>query len=297
MRPGFCSKPGMFRLLFLLALLLPLVAGAAPITVKEIDFLLRQRTPEPDIANQIKARRLPEPLDAASEKLLRDHGASAGLIALLKQESTVLSASEAQSYLNRKAPLQSAPLPTPKTGPATSPVMPIAPGAPVAPAPTPAPAPRQAMPGGMEQLTGKLVHLDGGDELKPFDVQQLRNIRVYAIFCAAMWSGPCRQFAPKLVEYYKATKAKHPDFEIIFLSGDRDEFNMATFMRTSKMPFPALRYGTQSEMQKLYVGDTVPWLVCVASNGQPLTSNGVDRKYIEPTEIMGAIDYLLSQPK
>lgn len=281
----------MFRL-FLSLLLLPLVAGAAPITVKEIDFLLRQRTPEAEILHQVRARRLPVPLDATSEALLVQHGATPTFIIQLKQGSMVLSASEAQSFALRTTPLQNAP------PPGAQPALPSAEAAPAA-APaksSAAPPPAQNQRPMLEQLGGKLVHLEG-DELKNFDSHRLKDVRVYAIFCAAMWSAPSRQFTPKLVEYYKRVKAKHPDFELIFVSGDRDEFNMATYMRTQKMPWPALRYGTQAELQKAYCGDTIPWLACIGSNGEALTTNAVDKKYVSPDEIIEAIDYLLAQVK
>ena len=140
------------------------------------------------------------------------------------------------------------------------------------------------------------MRLDG-DQLKPFDAQQLKDVRLFAIYNSAMWCGPCRKFTPKLVEYYKRVKAQHPEFEIIFLSGDRDEFNMGSYMRSDHMPWPALRYGAQGELLNLYCGHSIPWLVCISADGRPLTKNGEDKKYIAPDEIISAIDYMLAQMK
>jgi nucleoredoxin len=270
----------MHRLLHLLTIALAATATAAPMTVKEIDFLVRQRTPESEISSQLQQRRLLAPLDPAGETQLLEHGATPGLIALLKQGHLVLSPAEAQSFALRAAPSSPAPTAPPPQPPG---------------APSSVPNQTQRSPF-IDQLAGKLVQLDG-DELKPLDAGRLKDVRVFAIYSSAMWCGPCRKFTPKLVEYYKQVKAKHPEFEVIFLSGDRDEFNMGSYMRTQRMPWPALRFGAQGELQKLYCGDSIPWLVCIASDGRPLTKNGEDKKYIAPDEVLGAIDFLLAQVK
>lgn len=268
----------MHRAIFSLTLALVATASAAPMTVKEIDFLLRQRTPETEISSQLQQRRLLTPLDRAGETQLLEHGATPALVAMLKQGHLVLSPAEAQSFALRSAP--------PRPAPTASAPAEAAPAVPV-------PAQRARF---IEQLAGKLVQLEG-DELKSLDAQRLKDVRVFAIYSSAMWCGPCRKFTPKLVDYYRQVKARHPDFEIIFLSSDRDEFNMGNYMRTHHMPWPAVRYGGQGELQKLYCGSSIPWLVCVSADGRPLTKNGEDKKYIAPDEVLGAIGYLLDQIK
>lgn len=268
----------MLRAIFILTLALVATASAAPMTVKEIDFLLRQRTPEAEISAQLQERRLLAALDRTGETQLVEHGATPNLIALLKQGHLVLSPAEAQSFALRSAP------PRPAS---------TAPAAPETKATAPVLAQRSRF---IDQLAGKLVKLEG-DELKPLDAERLRDVRVFAIYSSAMWCGPCRKFTPKLVEYYKQVKAKHPNFEVIFLSSDRDEFNMGTYMRSHHMPWPAVRYGAQAELQQAFCGSSIPWLVCVSADGRSLTKNGEDKKYIAPDEVLGAIDYLLEQIK
>jgi nucleoredoxin len=268
----------MSRLIYLFLIALVLTADAAPMTVKEIDFLLRQQTPETEILSQLGQRRLLAPPDPAGEKQLGEHGATPGLIATLKQGQFALSAAEAQAFALRMAP--------PKSAPALPAINVTPPAPPEVPAVT-------AM---LDQLAGKLVHLEG-DEVKPLDTQNLRNIRLFAIYNSAIWCGPCRKFTPKLVEAYQRLKAKHPDFEVIFVSSDRDENSMANYMRTDRMPFPAVRFGAQADLKKLYCGNSIPWLVCVAPNGQPLTKNGADKQYIAPDQILGSIESLLAELK
>jgi hypothetical protein len=90
-------------------------------------------------------------------------------------------------------------------------------------------------------------------------------------------------------------KAKYPEFEVIFISNDRDEFNMREYMRTYKMPWPAVRLGAADAAIQKYAGNGIPWLVAVSDRGQPLTMNGVDKKYLPPGEVLRGMQYLLQQ--
>jgi len=280
----------MFRLLCLLSIALALTAGAAPITVKEIDFLLRQQTPEAEITSQVQERRLLAAMDPAGEALLRGHGATPGLLAILKQEQLVLSPAEAQAFLARSAAPKFTPdAPLRSSIPAAS--APAA--APVASAPASVGAPRTGLAG---RISGKLMRLEG-NQLKPFDSQQLKDVRLFVIYNSAAWCGPCRRFTPKLVEFYNRMKPKHPQFEVLFLSSDRDEGSMAAYMQADHMPWPAMRFGSQGEIQQSYCGNGIPWLVCVSADGKPLTKNGQDKQYIPPEEILGAVEYLLAEMK
>ena len=47
-----------------------------------------------------------------------------------------------------------------------------------------------------------------------------------ALYFSAHWCPPCRMFTPKLVEWYNNFKPKHPDFELVFVSSDRDQAAM-----------------------------------------------------------------------
>jgi nucleoredoxin len=90
-------------------------------------------------------------------------------------------------------------------------------------------------------------------------------------------------------------KAKHPDFEVVFVSSDRDEFNMGEYMRTHKMPWPAVRFGAADDGILKFSGSSIPWLAAVSDSGLPLTKNGVDKKYLPPTEVLNSIELLLGK--
>ena len=145
-------------------------------------------------------------------------------------------------------------------------------------------------------LDGKLVKLDG-DMLKPFDAKSLEKVRVFAFYYSAMWCGPCRKFTPQLVAAYTQLKAQHPEFELIFVSRDRDQFNMSEYMRTQKMPWPAIRFEDAKDALKQFSGESIPWLVCVSDTGLALTTNGIDKKFLPPDTVWNAIPELLAMVK
>jgi nucleoredoxin len=43
-----------------------------------------------------------------------------------------------------------------------------------------------------------------------------------ALYFSAHWCPPCQRFTPELAETYKAIKAARDDFELVFVSGDRN---------------------------------------------------------------------------
>ena len=69
-------------------------------------------------------------------------------------------------------------------------------------------------------------------------VQEALAGKTIGIYFSAHWCGPCRGFTPQLAQYYKAIKAKHPRFEIVFASSDRDDASFQEYY--SEMPWLAL---------------------------------------------------------
>jgi nucleoredoxin len=274
-------------LAFCLALASP--AGAAPITIKEIDFHLRQQTPESEILKEVVERRLLTPLDSAGEAQLRQNGASAGLIAALKRPEMVLPPVNAHAEMRRQEDQRNRTLAAVAEDQA-------------------AVAERRKREAAMieyhnrvgfirDLFAEKLVRLDG-DALKPLEPGVLENAKVIAIYYSASWCGPCRKFTPTLIAAYERLKRQYPQqFELVFVSSDRDGFNMHEYMRNYRMPWPAVRFDQISPEIRQYGGDSIPWLVAVAATGQPLTKNGADKRYIAPEEVLGGIEYLLANLK
>jgi nucleoredoxin len=271
------------------ALFLAASALGAPINMKELEFLLRQQTPEAQIISEVTERRLLAPIDDAAAKALKSLGASESLLAALRKPELVMSAREAQSELQRQEArrmeveraLQSETEAFEARKKRDEQI-----------------ATHMRTEGNVRQmLEGKLVRLSG-DQVKPADSSTVRDTKLFAFYYSAMWCGPCRRFTPELVKAYERIKKQYPDqFELIFVSSDRDEFNMTEYMRTYRMPWPAVRFDAKNAELMRFAGDGIPWLVAVAGSGQALTKNGVDKKYIDPNEALQAIEYLLANMK
>ncbi len=255
-------------------------------TVKELTFLVRVGTPEAEILRDLSARRLVTPLDAASEEQLKANGASPVLIGRIKSGAFTLAPEQAQATALRQNANQQRV------------------------AEQMAEAEKHAL--GLTErnnqiaarlrqrgtvqgwLQNRLVYQEGGN-LKALDTAKIGSTRVFAFYASATWCGPCKKFTPKLVAAYSALKEKYPELEVIFVSSDRDEYNMTEYMRAFGMPWPALKFREMPPELAGFFAESIPWLVLVGDDGRPLSQNAVDKKYLDPERILNSLDGLLAQ--
>ncbi len=123
-----------------------------------------------------------------------------------------------------------------------------------------------------------------------------RNVRVNSsglgqkdytlLYFSAAWCPPCRKFTPELVKFYNS-KHKKGNFELIFVSGDRDEKAMLGYMKKYKMNFPAVRFNKvkASGIQK-YSGSGIPCLVLFDKSGKVVSDSYVKGKYVGPIKVL-----------
>jgi len=276
------------RVCFLLGTLIFLFgAGAqcAPLTLKELIFLVRQRTGESEIMVQARSRHLLAPLDAAALKSLKENGASESLISKLQAPGIALDAGAAAAEASRQAAAK------------TRVDAVLADDA----------ARREKRDREWNQaaeqlreahsvqgwLQNKLYTLQKKD-LKPLENRSIAPVTIFGLFHGAMSSPPARDFAPKLAEAYARLKKQYGnDFEIIFISHDRDEYNQKQFMRTFGLTCPTMRFDPSNE-GILQFGDRPPWFVLVADNGKALSLNGVNKQFIEPNDVLMGLEQLLA---
>jgi len=102
---------------------------------------------------------------------------------------------------------------------------------------------------------------------------------VVGIYFSAHWCPPCRGFTPLLAEFYKNHKenksAEEKDFEIIFISSDRDDGAFQDYYK--EMPWTALRFGSElkDKVSELYEVRGIPTLVLVdGKDGSTITRDG-----------------------
>lgn len=77
-------------------------------------------------------------------------------------------------------------------------------------------------------LSDATIILSDGSKVKGGD--HLKN-KVVALYFSAMWCPPCRAFTPKLKEYYEALKNAGKNFEVVFVSRDRDAESLVEYFK------------------------------------------------------------------
>jgi thiol-disulfide isomerase/thioredoxin len=114
-----------------------------------------------------------------------------------------------------------------------------------------------------------------------------------ALYFSAHWCPPCRMFTPKLVEWYKEFKSKHPDFELVFVSSDRDEAAMKDYIKGDNMPWPYAKFDkAQDESFQKFSSDGIPYLVLIDSEGKALTAKD-GNEWQSPQEVLAQIEKLV----
>lgn len=108
------------------------------------------------------------------------------------------------------------------------------------------------------------------------------------LYFSAHWCPPCRAFTPKLSEAYTTLKTKRQDFELVFVSSDRDESSFNAYFDT--MSFCALPFEHRDEkagLSKLTGVQGIPTLVMlgpVADSGDRPIINTNIRRFIDNEE-------------
>jgi len=143
-------------------------------------------------------------------------------------------------------------------------------------------------------LKGDLVALDG-KKMKRFDDTKLADTKYVAVYYSAHWCPPCRTFTPELVKWYNATKPANPHFELIFVSSDRSEKDMESYMAGEQMPWPALKFIKKQTDKTLrpHAGRGIPCLVLLDATGKVLSHSYEGSTYVGPTKVMRDIDATL----
>lgn len=150
-------------------------------------------------------------------------------------------------------------------------------------------------PGAMQRLfTGKLLRYANG---KPQNVgaEALAGVKYYALYYSASWCGPCRAFTPDLVQAYRELKPAHPEFELIFISGDNSAGDMLAYMREDKMPWLAVKYDRREQQMVDYSGPGIPCLVLVDAKGRVLADSYRGETYLGPQQVLEATRRILKK--
>jgi nucleoredoxin len=147
-----------------------------------------------------------------------------------------------------------------------------------------------------DRLNGKLV-IYNGRSLEQFDASALKEKKYLAVYFSASWCGPCKQFTPRLVDWYKQQKAELDKFEVIFVSRDESKEDMLEYMKQDGMPWPALNFAKanqgNSPLEK-YAGRGIPCLVIIDREGKVISHSYQGDEYVGPSKVMKDLAGLLA---
>jgi nucleoredoxin len=266
-------------------------AAQLPLTIKEISLMLRSGYSSNAIMQELSIRYFAEKLDVEKEKTLLQAGASAELIAALKSGKYSLSSEQmtiAQQQIADQTKRRAAEaarsrqfdsLYQSQMARERAAARPQAPNA-------------NAL---RELVKGDLVSLRNG-ALGHFDDEELEKKKLIALYFSAHWCAPCRKFTPELVDYYNRVATQHPEFEIVFVSFDKSQFAMETYMREANMPWPAIDFQKLKGKDAIrkYAGDGIPCLVLVDTTGRVISSTYAGAQYLGPAKVLGDLDAIFA---
>jgi len=131
----------------------------------------------------------------------------------------------------------------------------------------------------VEGLSGSLM-TKGGDSA---EVARLTGKKYLFIYFSAHWCPPCRTFTPKLVEFYNQN-SKNADFEILFVSSDKNQGAMNEYMSQTQMPWVGLKLGNAraKQLKEKFGVSGIPCLVLLDENDTVLASSFSGTTYNGP---------------
>merc|ERR1711937_1100547 len=75
--------------------------------------------------------------------------------------------------------------------------------------------------------------------------------KTLGLYFCAHWCPPCRGFTPKLKEFYEAYASKQPNFEIVFVSSDKEESEMMDYFKNDHGNYLALPFANRKAKEDL----------------------------------------------
>lgn len=117
-----------------------------------------------------------------------------------------------------------------------------------------------------KDFSDKIVNKEG-----LLDKSKLKNKKYIVLYYSASWCPPCRQFTPKLVEYYnemKEKKGSRMPFEVLLVPSDRSEKASLKYMQ--KMPWPGIKFGQKSSIKVVTKNSPrgIPYIVVLDKKGK-----------------------------
>lgn len=136
-----------------------------------------------------------------------------------------------------------------------------------------------------ESWPSQILSSKGSSEEKYLQSDTLKD-KYLMLYFSAHWCPPCRAFTPKLSEAYTKLKAERSDFELVFISSDRDEKSFDEYFDTmSFCGLPFEHREAKAVLSKMFGVQGIPTLVMLGpvskeSGNRPLINSNI-RSFIE----------------
>ena len=137
--------------------------------------------------------------------------------------------------------------------------------------------------GNAQNITGASAKLNPGlakllpEKLKDSNGEEVSTDKLagktVGFYFSAHWCPPCRTFTPNLVKFRDANQK---DFEIVFVSSDRNPAAQMAYMKETKMKWLTMEHRSKeaNALAKKYGISGIPALVIVSAEGEIITKNG-----------------------
>jgi len=103
--------------------------------------------------------------------------------------------------------------------------------------------------------------------------EEALNGKYVGLYFSAHWCPPCKRFTPELAELYKKLVATRSDFEIVFVSSDRDDKAFKEYH--AEMPWLAVPFANRegkNSLSSMFEVEGIPTFVMIGPDGKTINT-------------------------
>lgn len=144
-----------------------------------------------------------------------------------------------------------------------------------------------------DQLSGDLVRLSEDQMVDASDALEGKDL--IAVYYSAHWCPPCRQFTPKLSEFYDEASKEYPNFQLVFMSSDKSADAMKEYMEWGSMNFPAVKFDEREDSGLMkFAARGIPYLVVLDAEGNQVLGKAPGESWQSPAITLANLKKMLA---